>query len=123
MNLPFTPAAQKRNVFLSSEQVSGLKMGKDFKVGYSPERINPGDKEHNITNILKIVSGNDAEALENISKVYSTIIKPGVHRAPSIKVAEAAKIIENTERDVNIAFMNESKHYLQPSGHKYLGCN
>lgn len=89
------------------EKLSGLKMGKDFKVGFSPERINPGDKEHTITNILKIVSGNDAEALDTIGKVYSIIVKPGVHLAPSIKVAEAAKIIENTQRDVNIALMNE----------------
>jgi len=89
------------------EKLSGLKMGKDFKVGFSPERINPGDKEHTITSILKIVSGNDAEALDTIANVYSIIVKPGVHRAPSIKVAEAAKIIENTQRDVNIALMNE----------------
>jgi len=89
------------------EKLSGLKMGKDFKVGYSPERINPGDKQHTITKILKIVSGNDAEALDTVAKVYSIIVEPGVHRAPSIKVAEAAKIIENTQRDVNIALMNE----------------
>lgn len=89
------------------EKISGLKMGRDFKVGFSPERINPGDKKHTITTILKIVSGNDAEALDNIANVYSIIVKPGVHRAPSIKVAESAKIIENTQRDVNIALMNE----------------
>lgn len=89
------------------EKLSGLKMGKDFKVGYSPERINPGDKEHTITKILKIVSGCDAEALDVIANTYSIIVEPGVHRAPSIKVAEAAKIIENTQRDVNIALMNE----------------
>jgi len=89
------------------EKLSGLKMGKDFKVGFSPERINPGDKQHTITSILKIVSGNDAEALDNIAKVYSIIVKPGIYRASSIKVAEAAKIIENTQRDVNIALMNE----------------
>jgi UDP-N-acetyl-D-galactosamine dehydrogenase len=89
------------------EKISGLKMGKDFKVGFSPERINPGDKQHTITTILKIVSGNDAEALDNIANTYSIIVKPGVHRASSIKVAEAAKIIENTQRDVNIALMNE----------------
>ncbi len=89
------------------ESISGFKMGKDFKVGFSPERINPGDKQHTITSILKIVSGNDDEALDNIAKVYSIIVKPGVHRAASIKVAEAAKIIENTQRDVNIALMNE----------------
>jgi len=89
------------------EKMSGLKVGKDFKIGYSPERINPGDKQHTITKILKIVSGCDAEALDTIAKVYSIIVEPGVHRAPSIKVAEAAKIIENTQRDVNIALMNE----------------
>jgi UDP-N-acetyl-D-glucosamine/UDP-N-acetyl-D-galactosamine dehydrogenase len=89
------------------ERLSGLKVGKDFKVGYSPERINPGDKVHTITKILKIVSGCDEEALDNIAKVYSVIVEPGVHKASSIKVAEAAKIIENTQRDVNIALMNE----------------
>jgi UDP-N-acetyl-D-galactosamine dehydrogenase len=89
------------------EQESGLKFGKDFKVGYSPERINPGDKEHTLTKILKIVSGSDKEALEVIAAVYGSIIKAGIHRASSIKVAEAAKIIENTQRDVNIALMNE----------------
>jgi UDP-N-acetyl-D-galactosamine dehydrogenase len=89
------------------EKLSGLKMGRDFKVGFSPERINPGDKQHTITTILKIVSGNDEEALDNIAKVYSIIVKPGIHKASSIKVAEAAKIIENTQRDVNIALMNE----------------
>lgn len=89
------------------EQHSGLKMGKDFKIGYSPERINPGDKVHTITKILKIVSGCDKEALDNIADIYSIIVEPGVHKASSIKVAEAAKIIENTQRDVNIALMNE----------------
>ncbi|MDD2562962.1 MAG: nucleotide sugar dehydrogenase [Salinivirgaceae bacterium] len=89
------------------EELSGLKLGVDFKVGFSPERINPGDKEHTITSILKIVSGSDAEALEEIARVYELIVTAGVHRASSIKVAEAAKIIENTQRDVNIALMNE----------------
>ena len=89
------------------EKESGMKFKKDFKVGYSPERINPGDKEHTITKILKIVSGCDAESLEEISKVYEIIVEPGTHKAPSIKVAEAAKIIENTQRDVNISLMNE----------------
>jgi UDP-N-acetyl-D-galactosamine dehydrogenase len=89
------------------EEESGLKFNKDFKVGYSPERINPGDKEHTLTKILKIVSGSDDEALEVISDVYGSIIKAGIHKASSIKVAEAAKIIENTQRDVNIALMNE----------------
>ncbi len=89
------------------EQHSGLKFKSDFKVGYSPERINPGDKEHTITKILKIVSGCDNESLENIARTYEIIVEPGTHRASSIKVAEAAKIIENTQRDVNIALMNE----------------
>lgn len=89
------------------EEISGLKLNKDFKVGFSPERINPGDKDHTLTKILKIVSGSDNEALKAIAEVYESIIIPGVHRASSIKVAEAAKIIENTQRDVNIALMNE----------------
>ncbi len=89
------------------ERNSKLKYVKDFKVGYSPERINPGDKEHTITKILKIVSGCDKESLENIAKTYEIIVEPGTHRASSIAVAEAAKIIENTQRDVNIALMNE----------------
>lgn len=89
------------------EKVSGLKFGKDFKVGYSPERINPGDKEHKLTTVIKVVSGCDDESLEQIAKLYELIVKPGVHRASSIKVAEACKVIENTQRDLNIAFMNE----------------
>jgi UDP-N-acetyl-D-galactosamine dehydrogenase len=89
------------------EEMSGLKFKKDFKVGFSPERINPGDKQHTLPNIVKITSGCDAESAEEIAKVYEIIIKAGVHRASSIKVAEAAKIIENTQRDVNIALMNE----------------
>ncbi len=89
------------------ESLSGLRMGPGFKVGFSPERINPGDKEHTLSKIIKVVSGNDEEALENISKVYQIVVKAGVHKASSIKVAEAAKIIENTQRDLNIALMNE----------------
>ncbi len=89
------------------EEISGLKFKTDFKVGYSPERINPGDKEHTITKILKVVSGCDEESLDAIAKTYEIIIEPGVHRASNIKVAEAAKIIENTQRDLNIALMNE----------------
>lgn len=89
------------------EEVSGLKFMTDFKAGYSPERINPGDKEHTITKIKKVVSGCDAETLDLVAKVYETIVTAGVHRASTIKVAEAAKIIENTQRDVNIALMNE----------------
>ncbi len=89
------------------EAVSGLKLGVDFKVGYSPERINPGDKVHTISNIIKLVSGCDAESLDVIAKTYELIVKAGVHRTSSIKVAEASKIIENTQRDLNIGFMNE----------------
>ena len=89
------------------EKHSGLTWLKDFHVGYSPERINPGDKEHTLTKILKIVSGDDAETLEKVAQLYESIIVAGVHRASSIKVAEAAKVIENTQRDLNIALMNE----------------
>src|SRR5688572_1987082 len=89
------------------EKESGLTFRKDFKVGYSPERINPGDKEHTISKILKVVSGCDEESLEEIAKVYGQIITAGIHRASSIKVAEAAKIIENTQRDLNNSLMNE----------------
>jgi len=89
------------------EEVSGLKFPKDFKVGYSPERINPGDKEHTLTKILKVVSGCDKSSAKIIADVYISIITAGIHKASSIKVAEAAKIIENTQRDVNIALMNE----------------
>jgi len=89
------------------EKESGLKCGVDFKIGYSPERINPGDKVHRLENIKKIVSGMDAESLDVISKVYEIVIEVGVHRASTIKVAEAAKVVENSQRDINIAFMNE----------------
>ena len=89
------------------EKESGLKCGVDFKVGYSPERINPGDKLHRLENIVKIVSGMDEESLEEIAKVYELVVEAGVHKASAIKVAEAAKVIENSQRDINIAFMNE----------------
>ena len=89
------------------EEESGLKCGIDFKIGYSPERINPGDKVHRLENITKIVSGMDQESLDEISKVYELVIEVGVHKASSIKVAEAAKVVENSQRDINIAFMNE----------------
>lgn len=89
------------------EKESGLKCGVDFKVGYSPERINPGDKVHRLETIVKIVSGMDEESLDEIAKVYELVVEAGVHRAPTIKVAEAAKVIENSQRDINIAFMNE----------------
>jgi UDP-N-acetyl-D-galactosamine dehydrogenase len=88
-------------------KVSGLKQGIDFKLGYSPERINPGDKAHSLEKIVKVVAGEDAETLERVARVYKTIIDAGVYRSPSIKVAEAAKVIENTQRDLNIALMNE----------------
>ena len=89
------------------EKESGLKCGVDFKIGYSPERINPGDKVHRLETIVKIVSGMDRETLEEIAGVYGLVVKAGVHRAGSIRVAEAAKVIENSQRDINIAFMNE----------------
>ena len=89
------------------EQESGLKCGVDFKIGYSPERINPGDKVHRLETITKIVSGMDEETLDTVAKVYELVVEAGVHRAESIKVAEAAKVIENSQRDINIAFMNE----------------
>ncbi len=87
--------------------VSGLRQSVDFKLGYSPERINPGDKEHTFEKIIKVVSGEDAETLERVARAYESVVKAGVHRASSIKVAEAAKVIENTQRDLNIALMNE----------------
>jgi len=89
------------------EKVAGKKRGVDFKLGYSPERINPGDKEHRLENITKIVSGEDAETLEAVAQLYSVVVEVGVYKASSIKVAEAAKVIENTQRDVNIALINE----------------
>ena len=89
------------------EKESGLKCGVDFKIGYSPERINPGDKVHRLETITKIVSGMDEETLDQVAKVYELVVEAGVHRAESIKVAEAAKVIENSQRDINIAFMNE----------------
>ena len=89
------------------EKESGLKCGVDFKIGYSPERINPGDKVHRLETITKIVSGMDEETLDTVAKVYELVVEAGVHRAESIKVAEAAKVIENSQRDINIAFMNE----------------
>ena len=88
-------------------KLSGLKQGTDFKLGYSPERINPGDKEHTLERITKVVSGEDAATLDRVAQVYGAVIDAGVHRAQSIKVAEAAKVIENTQRDINIALMNE----------------
>ncbi|MDG2245155.1 MAG: nucleotide sugar dehydrogenase [Flavobacteriales bacterium] len=98
------------------EKLSGLKMGDDFKVGYSPERINPGDKQHTIRTIVKVVAGNDAEALEEIAKTYEMVIDAGVHKAANIKTAEASKVIENTQRDVNISLINELSIILNRVG-------
>lgn len=101
------PGATEEEAIPLLEEISGLKYKKDFKVGYSPERINPGDKLHTLATVVKVVSGCDDESLETIAKIYEMVVTVGVHKAPSIKVAEAAKIIENTQRDVNIALMNE----------------
>ncbi len=101
------PGCTEEDCLPIMEKISGLKNVVDFKLGYSPERINPGDKEHTLSSIVKVVSGCDAESLEQIAKVYELVVKAGVHKASSIKVAEAAKIIENTQRDLNIALMNE----------------
>lgn len=101
------PGATEEDCVPILEQESGLKCGVDFKVGYSPERINPGDKQHTFTQITKVVSGQDAESLEIVARVYESVVKAGVFRASSIKAAEAAKVIENTQRDLNIALMNE----------------
>ena len=116
------------------EKASGLKCGEDFKVGYSPERINPGDKVHRLSTITKIVSGMDTETLDTVAKVYEIVVDAGVHRAESIKVAEAAKVIENSQRDINIAFMNElsiifnkmgidTQSVLKAAGTKPVPCN
>ncbi len=101
------PGATEETCIPILEKESGLICGKDFKIGYSPERINPGDKVHRVENIVKVTSGMDAECAETVAQVYELIIKAGVHRATSIKVAEAAKVIENSQRDINIAFVNE----------------
>lgn len=101
------PGAVEEDCVPILEKISGLKAGSDFKVGYSPERINPGDKQHRFETIMKVVSGQDAETLDIVADVYGSVVTAGIHRAPSIKVAEAAKVIENTQRDLNIAFMNE----------------
>ena len=101
------PGATEEACIPVLEQISGLKFNQDFYAGYSPERINPGDKQHRVTNILKITSGSTPEIAEFVDQVYNLIIEAGTHKAPSIKVAEAAKVIENTQRDVNIALINE----------------
>ncbi|MEI9955457.1 MAG: nucleotide sugar dehydrogenase [Ferruginibacter sp.] len=107
MKAPFTRGCTEEDCLPIIEKLCGLKNVTDFKLGYSPERINPGDKEHTLASIIKVVSGCDAESLDVIAKVYELVVKAGVHKASSIKVAEAAKIIENTQRDLNIALMNE----------------
>jgi UDP-N-acetyl-D-galactosamine dehydrogenase len=101
------PGAVEEECVPMLERHSGLKAGSDFNVGYSPERINPGDKQHRFELITKVVSAQNPETLDIIADVYGSVVKAGIHRAPSIKVAEAAKVIENTQRDLNIAFMNE----------------
>ncbi len=101
------PGATEEDCVPVLERVSGLTCGKDFFVGYSPERINPGDKEHTFTKITKVVSGMNDEILDIVANVYASVVTAGVHRAPTIRVAEAAKVIENTQRDLNIALMNE----------------
>ena len=103
------------------EKHSGLKWKRDFFVGYSPERINPGDREHTLTRITKVVSGDTPETLERVADVYGSIVTAGVHRASSIKVAEAAKVIENTQRDLNIALMNELSLIFHRIGHRHAG--
>ncbi len=101
------PGATEEDCIPVLEAQSGLKAGADFTVGYSPERINPGDKAHRFENITKVVSGQDTDTLEEVARVYGMVVKAGIHKAPTIKVAEAAKVIENTQRDLNIALMNE----------------
>ncbi len=101
------PGATEEECIPALEHASGLKAGQDFGVGYSPERINPGDKTHRFETIVKVVSGDSAQTTDMIASTYGAVVKAGIHRAPSIKVAEAAKVIENTQRDLNIAFMNE----------------
>ena len=101
------PGATEEDCVPVLEQASGLKAGRDFAVGYSPERINPGDAQHRFETIKKVVAGQDVETLEVIAEVYGSVVTAGIHKAPSIRVAEAAKVIENTQRDLNIALMNE----------------
>jgi UDP-N-acetyl-D-galactosamine dehydrogenase len=107
------PGAVEEDCVPVLEKISGLKAGSDFKVGYSPERINPGDTVHRFETITKVVSAQDASSLDVVADVYGSVVTAGIHRAPSIKVAEAAKVIENTQRDLNIAFMNELSAIFQ----------
>jgi UDP-N-acetyl-D-glucosamine/UDP-N-acetyl-D-galactosamine dehydrogenase len=110
------PGAVEEDCAPILEQCSGLKVGADFNVGYSPERINPGDKQHRLESIVKVVSAQNPETLDVIAGLYGSVVKAGIHRAPSIRVAEAAKVIENTQRDLNIAFMNELSLIFQALG-------
>ena len=110
------PGATEGDCVPILEAESGLRLGRDFSVGYSPERINPGDRQHRFETITKVVSGSDAAALDAIAAVYGSVVKAGIHRAPSIAVAEAAKVIENTQRDLNIALMNELSIIFQRLG-------
>ena len=110
------PGAIEEECLPILEKRSGLTGGRDFTVGYSPERINPGDKEHRFETIIKVVSAQDKRTLDIVADVYGSVVKAGIHRAPSIKVAEAAKVIENTQRDLNIAFMNELSAIFQQLG-------
>ncbi|KUL28707.1 nucleotide sugar dehydrogenase [Chlorobium limicola] len=110
------PGATEEDCVPVLEQVSGLRLNRDFSVGYSPERINPGDKLHSVTRIKKVTSGSNPDAAQVIDALYRTIIEAGTHLAPSIKVAEAAKVIENSQRDINIAFVNELAHIFNRMG-------
>ena len=110
------PGAREELCVPILESISGLRLGVDFEIGYSPERINPGDKEHTVTKITKIVSGSSPKALKTIKEVYSSVIEAGIFEASSIRVAEAAKVIENTQRDINIAFVNELKMIFDRMG-------
>ena len=101
------PGATEEDCVPVLEEASKLRAGRDFSVGYSPERINPGDKEHRFETIKKVIAGQDERTLQTIADVYGSVVKAGLHLAPSIRVAEAAKVIENSQRDINIAFMNE----------------
>ena len=116
------PGATEEDCVPVLEGVSGLAAGRDFTVGYSPERINPGDRAHRFESIKKVIAAQDAFTLDIIAAVYGSVVTAGLHRAPSIKVAEAAKVIENAQRDLNIAFMNELSH-LPGARHRHQGCS
>ena len=107
MKAPCIRVAQREDCVPILEQESGLKFNVDFFCGYSPERINPGDKQHRLPNIKKVTSGSTLAIADEVDALYSSIITAGTHKAPSIKVAEAAKVIENSQRDINIAFVNQ----------------